>query len=378
MPLALILLIVGTALVFFFLIGYPILLAVFPFRTKQPVSKDLSFKTTVTAIVAVYNGAAFVRAKLDTILALDYPRELLQIIVVSDGSTDATDSLVREYADRGVQLISAPHRGKAAAINLAIEHATGETLFFTDVRQPLDPMALRHLVANFADPSVGAVTGEMRLLRPEDGEQADMDLYWRYEVWARKQHSRIDSVFNATGCIYAIRRKLAAPIPPDSLTDDAVLPMRGFFQGYRVILDPEAIAFDYPALAGTEFRRRFRTLAGMWQVFAGFPQLFSSRNRMRFHFLSHKFARLMLPWSILLIVGATIALPPSNLKRWLLDGEIAMAALALLDFVLPRGFLLKRYTSMARTFITMNAASASAIVVLFTKAEKLWTPTRVK
>jgi cellulose synthase/poly-beta-1,6-N-acetylglucosamine synthase-like glycosyltransferase len=243
--------------------------------------------------------------------------------VVSDGSTDATDSLVREYADRGVQLISAPHRGKAAAINLAIEHATGETLFFTDVRQPLDPMALRHLVANFADPTVGAVTGEMRLLRPEDGEQADMDLYWRYEVWARKRHSRIDSVFNATGCIYAIRRKLVSPIPPDSLTDDAVLPMRGFFDGFRVILDPEAIAFDYPALAGTEFRRRFRTLAGMWQVFAGFPQLFSSRNRMRFHFLSHKFARLMLPWSILLIVGATIALPPSNLKWWLLDGEIA-------------------------------------------------------
>lgn len=378
MPFALILLIVGTALVFFFLIGYPILLAVFPFRTKPPVAKDLSFKTTVTAIVAVYNGAAFVRAKLDTILALDYPRELLQIIVVSDGSTDATDSLVREYADRGVQLISAPHRGKAAAINLAIEHATGETLFFTDVRQPLDRMALRHLVANFADPTVGAVTGEMRLRRPEDGEQADMDLYWRYEVWARKQHSRIDSVFNATGCIYAMRRNLAAPIPPDSLTDDAVLPMRGFFQGYRVILDPEAIAFDYPALAGTEFRRRFRTLAGMWQVFAGFPQLFSSRNRMRFHFLSHKFARLMLPWSILLIVGATIALPPSNLKWWLLDGEIALVALALLDFVLPRGLSLKRYTSMARTFITMNAASASAIIVLFTKAEKLWTPTRVK
>jgi len=87
---------------------------------------------------------------------------------------------------------------------------------------------------------------------------------------------------------------------------------------------------------------------------------------------------LLLPWSILLIVGSTIALPPSHLKWWLLDGEIAMAALALLDFVLPRGFPLKRYTSMARTFITMNAASASAIIVLFTKAEKLWTPTRVK
>jgi cellulose synthase/poly-beta-1,6-N-acetylglucosamine synthase-like glycosyltransferase len=225
---------------------------------------------------------------------------------------------------------------------------------------------------------VGAVSGELRVLAGESGEQAIMDLYWRYEVWARKQHSHIDSVFNTTGCVYAMRRELAEPLPPDTLSDDAVLPLRAFLRGYRVILDPEAIAIDYPALEGTEFRRRFRTLAGMWQVFARYPQLFSSRNRMRFHFLCHKFARLMLPWTILLIVGSTTALPRSPFRESLLYGELALAALALLDFVLPRGFPFKRISSMARTFVTMNVASASAVVVLFTRAEKLWMPTRVK
>jgi hypothetical protein len=116
----------------------------------------------------------------------------------------------------------------------------------------------------------------------------------------------------------------------------------------------------------------------MWQVFARYPQLFSSRNRMRFHFLCHKFARLMLPWTILLIVGSTTALPRSPFRESLLYGELALAALALLDFVLPRGFPFKRISSMARTFVTMNVASASAVVVLFTRAEKLWMPTRVK
>src|SRR5258707_15331851 len=130
MPVALVLFVAGSAAAFFVLIGYPLLLAVFPFRERPPVAKDLRYQTAVTAIVAVYNGAAFVRAKLKTILALDYPRELLQILIVSDGSTDETESIVREYADWGFQLLVAPHRSKSSAINLALQHATGEILFF--------------------------------------------------------------------------------------------------------------------------------------------------------------------------------------------------------------------------------------------------------
>lgn len=362
----------------YILFGYPLLLAVVPFKQAPRVRKDLSHQATVSVILAVYNGESHIRAKLETLLALDYPKQLLQIIVVSDGSTDETESIVRSYADRGVELLIAPRGGKAAALNLAFERATGEILFFTDVRQALDPMALRHLVANFADPKVGAVTGEMRLRKGEAGEQADMDLYWRYELWARERQTRIDSIFNTTGCIYAMRRNLAKPLRPDTLSDDAALPLGAFFAGYRVIFDAEAIAIDDPAVAGTEFRRRFRNLAGLWQTFVRFPQLFSSRDRMRLHFLSHKFGRLVLPWAILLAIAATLLLPASQIRWTLLAAEAAFFLLALIDGFFPKGFPLKRLTSPARTFLVMNAASMAGLAVFFMEPTRLWRPTRVK
>lgn len=376
MSIALVLFIVGTAIVFYVLIGYPILLAAMRPEGK-PVAKDLRYRTSVSAIVCVYNGAAFIRAKLESILALDYPKELLEIIVVSDGSEDETDAIVRSFSGRGVRLLTIPHAGKAAALNHGLAHASSEILFFTDVRQPLDPLALRHLVANFADPSVGAVTGELRLLPGAHGEQADMDLYWRYEVWARQRHSSIDSLFTSTGCIWALRRSLAEPLPDDTLIDDAMLTLGVFFRGYRVVFDTEAVAYDYPAVTGTEFRRRLRTLAGLWQVHIRSPQLFSRTNRMRFHFLSHKFARLVLPWAILLVFGASFALPPSRFRTSMLGSELCMLALAFLDPLMGRIFPLKRLSSTSRTFLVMNAASLVSIVVFFAPAARLWRPTQV-
>ncbi len=371
-------LISSAAIALYILFGYPLLLAIVPFKAAPGVRKDLNYQTTVSLIMAVYNGAAHMRAKIETILALEYPRELLRIIVVSDGSTDETESIVREYSDRGVELIVAPRGGKAAALNLAFERASGDVLFFTDVRQALDRMALQHLVANFADPTVGAVTGEMRLRKGEAGEQANMDLYWRYELWARERQTRIDSIFNTTGCIYAMRRILAAPLRPDTLSDDAALPLTAFFRGYRVIFDPEAVAIDDPAVAGTEFRRRFRNLAGLWQTFARFPELFGSRDRMRLHFLSHKFGRLVLPWAILSMIVGTLLLPGSSLRWILIAAEAIFFLLALIDGFFPRGFPLKRLSSPARTFVAMNAASIAGLAVFVIEPTRLWLPTRVQ
>lgn len=368
---------ISTFLAFYFLIGYPLLLALLPPTSGPEVKKDLTFQPTVSILIAVYNGGAFMRRKLETLRSLAYPKEKVQILVVSDGSTDDTERICGEFQSEGVYLLSVPKGGKAAALNAALPLATGEILFFTDVRQPLDPMVLAHLTANFADPTVGAVTGELRLLQGEHGEQADMDLYWRYEIWARKQHSRIDSLFNTTGAVYAMRRSLAEPLPPDTLTDDAILPQRAFFRGYRIIFDPEAIAYDYPAVAGTEFRRRMRTPAGLWQVFQRHPRLFTS-GRMRWHFLSHKFGRLALPWTILAIYASTFALPPSAWRAFLLWNEAALPLLALLDRILPKGFFLKTLTSRARTFLVMNLAALAAVAVFFVPATKLWNPTRVK
>jgi cellulose synthase/poly-beta-1,6-N-acetylglucosamine synthase-like glycosyltransferase len=372
------LLIIGTAIVFYTIVGYPLLLALFFRRSGTPVRKDLGFRTTVSVLLAVHNGERFIRKKLECLLALDYPPELMEILVVSDGSTDATDAIVESFSGRRVRLLRAPRGGKPAALNLGLRHASGEILFFTDVRQALPPDSLSQLVANFADPTVGAVTGEPRFLDPEStGEQADMEVYWRYELWVRRRHAEIDSACNTTGWIYALRRSLAEPIPNDSLTDDAVIPLKALLRGYRVIVDPEAVAFDFPDIQGGEFLRKMRTLAGLWQVHLRLPSLLGPANRMRFHFLSHKSSRLALPWAILLICAATWALPASLFRQFLLASELLLLAAAGVDCILPKASWFKRISSPARSFLVMNAASLLSICVFFVPSRLLWRPTQV-
>ena len=375
---AVVLLALASGLVFYLLIGYPLLLARSR-RAAPPIRKDPAFRSTVTILIAVHNGEEFIQKKLESILALDYPADMREILVISDGSTDGTQSIVESFADRGVRLLNVPRGGKASALNAGLAQAKGDILFFTDVRQALDRHALSHLVANFADPSVGAVTGELKLLNPaRAGEQADMELYWKFELWARLQHSRIDSIFSVTGCIYALRRSLAAPLPPDTIADDGTSSLRAFFNGYRVVYDPEAIAYDYPAAPGGEFRRRLRTLAGLWQLFVRLPKLFTGANRMRFHFLSYKFGRLVLPWTILLILACTFALPDASWRNFLLLDELMLVVIAILDQFIPTRFFVKRVSSPARTFLAMNLAALLAVLIFFVPPETLWRPTRMQ
>jgi cellulose synthase/poly-beta-1,6-N-acetylglucosamine synthase-like glycosyltransferase len=375
---AALLLIVATVLSLYILVGYPLLLRAWH-SFGPPIHKDLGFNTTVSVVLAVYNGQEFVRQKLDNLLSLDYPPNLLDIIVASDGSTDATESIVHSYTDRNVRLISVPHGGKAAALNTAMAHTTGEILLFVDVRQMFDTKALRHLVANFADPTVGAVTGELKFVHSDRvGEAADIDVYWKYEIWARQRHSQIDSIFNTTGCIYALRRSLAEAIPPDTLVDDAVIPLRAFFRGYRVVIDSEALAFDYGVVKGGEFRRKLRTLGGVWQAWVRMPQLFTSANRMRMHFLAHKFGRLALPWMILVGLLAAWLLPDTSIRSTLLSAALMVLVLAALDPFLPKTFALRRMASPARSFVVLNAAALLSVLVFFVPPKILWKPTRLR
>lgn len=374
---ALLLTVIGYGFAFYFLIGYPLLLWQWPRRTR-PVAKDLTFSPGVTIILAVHNGAAFLKQKLESILALDYPAELREILVVSDGSTDETDAIASRFADQGVELLRVEKGGKSAALNRALARQNREVLFFTDVRQKLDRQSLRHLAANFADPAVGAVTGELKILVPEGGgEQADMDLYWRYELWVRDLHSSIDSLFNTTGCLYAMRTSLAAPMPDDTLTDDAELPLGAYLRGYRIVFDPLALAYDYPTVSGTEWKRRMRTLAGMWQVYRRHPELLILWRRMGFHFFSHKLGRVLLPWTLLLGVCGTILMPWTGVRNFLLVNEALVLLLALSDRFegLPRGW--KKLSSRARTFLMMNLAALLSVRVFWVDPRTLWVPTKV-
>ena len=221
--------------------------------------------------------------------------------VVSDGSTDDTDAIALSFADRGVSLLRVPHGGKPAALNAAIPAASGEILVLTDVRQELAVDCLQTLVNNFADPAVGVVSGHLIIRRGASRDESEVGLYWRYETWIRDNLSRLDSMFGATGPIYAIRKNLARPLPPDILLDDMALPLFAFFEGWRLIVEPAARAYDVPTGRDVEFTRKVRTLAGNWQLLRYQPKLLTPANRMLWHYLSYKLGRLLLPFFLMTI-----------------------------------------------------------------------------
>ncbi|MBL8232077.1 MAG: glycosyltransferase family 2 protein [Bryobacterales bacterium] len=358
----------SSLVVLYVLFGYPLLLHLLSRRGGTPVDSRFEPRT-VTLLMAVHNGERWLERKLESILALDYPRQLLQILVISDGSTDRTEEIVRRYASRGVQLLSVPAGGKAQALNCGLAEATGEILFFTDVRQPLDAGSLRHLVACFHDPAVGVASGELVILDAAGREDSGVGFYWRYEKWIRKRMSAIDSIFGATGSIYAMRRALAAPLPPDCLLDDVHLPMNAFFEGYRLIVEEKARAYDTAISLGQEFRRKVRTLAGVYQLIGAYPRLLTPRNRLLLHFLSHKFGRLMLPFGLLGVAGSMFGLP-EPWRTFLIAAHAGIYGVAILDPWLPP--LIRRGSSHVRAFLILMLATLSATAILVVPARRLW------
>jgi cellulose synthase/poly-beta-1,6-N-acetylglucosamine synthase-like glycosyltransferase len=243
------------------------------------------------------------------------------------------------------------------------------------VRQPLAPDSLARLIACFADPSVGVASGELIIRDGATLEESTVGLYWRYEKWIRKNLSRVDSVLGATGCLYAMRRPLARPMPPGTLLDDVFLPLAAFFAGYRIVLEDGAHAFDAPVSLKSEFSRKVRTQAGVFQILRDYPALFSFSNRMLPHFLSHKFGRLMLPY---LLIGAAVSAfgLPAPWRAAALAVQAAVYGLSLADLWVPEGWRLKRATSPPRTFVTLVASALFAVSIFFVPTASLWKPAR--
>ena len=366
-----ILFLIGAAFLLYVLFGYPVLLAARARLLSRPVRKAAEEWKTVSVLLAVKNGGKFLRPKLESIFALDYPRGLLQVFVISDGSDDGTDAIAADFAGEGVVLIRVPAGGKALALNAGIANATGEILFFTDVRQPLAAESLRQLVSCFADAQVGVASGELIILDGQTHGEASVGLYWRYEKWIRNQLSQIDSVMGATGCIYAMRRELAVALPAGTLVDDMHLPLAAFFRGYRVIFDSSAKAFDYPTQLDAEFQRKVRTQAGVYQVIGAYPKLLGPGNRMWIDFVSHKLGRLLLPYACLLMAGSSFWLP-EPWRTIALAGQGLFYGLAFADAWLPEGFVLKRLTSPIRTFVVLMAAAFCAGSILFLPHDSFW------
>ncbi len=353
---------------------YPLLLHWIAKRWPNPIRRE-PFTPKVSILLATHNGAAFLREKLDSILALDYPSHLIEIIVANDGSTDATAAIAQEYASR-VTILNLPKAGKPSAVNRAAERATGDILVLTDVRQQLARASLRFLLENFADPRVGVVSAELQIRSGGSSVEENIGAYWKYERWIRLNLSALDSIFGATGSYYAVRRELAVPIPADALLDDMYLPLSAFFGGYRLVVDGRAKMFDYPTNLATEFGRKVRTLAGNYQILKSYPQLLTLQNRLLPHFLSYKFARLLLPF-VLLAGAAASLLAGGWLSGLSLVAQCVLYGAAFLDPYIGEDNPLKRATSPLRTFFVMMLATICAVRIWFVPADRLWTTTQV-
>jgi cellulose synthase/poly-beta-1,6-N-acetylglucosamine synthase-like glycosyltransferase len=313
-PAAELALLTSLAYVVYTFAGYPALIWTLARARPWPVRRSDHLPTVAIVVVAL-NESARIRSKIDNCLSQSYPAHLLRVVIASDGSTDSTAPIVGAYADSRVTLLAYPERrGKAACLNDAIDTCEQEILVLTDARQRLDPGAVRSLVANFADPHVGAVSGEL-VFEEDDGEfAAGMDAYWRYEKFIRRSEGAFHSVVGVTGAIYAIRRREYERIPPETLIDDVLIPMNVVLKGRRVVFEEGALAYDRPSReVGQEKARKVRTLAGNFQLLVSHPRFLNPfRNPLFLQLISHKVARLFAPYALLLLLGCSIVLRGSS------------------------------------------------------------------
>lgn len=250
------------AMLVYVYIGFALLVAVVGRLRNRRVRKQ-SITPTISLIIAAYNEEDHIAQKLENILALDYLSEDLEIIVASDGSNDATESIVTQYATRRVRLLSLPRRGKIFALNNAANQASGEILVFSDATSIFEKQALRQLAANFADSEVGAVSGRMIYTTRSDADSSNQgeNLYWSYAVWLKQMKSLTGSIVSASGAIHAIRRGLYSMPADTATTDDFAISTSVIEQGYRLVFDNEARAYEEPApFASGEFGRKVRMM----------------------------------------------------------------------------------------------------------------------
>lgn len=351
----------AAAVVAYTYLGYPTIVTFLARRFARPHT-TAPITPTVTIIIPAYNEAGVIAQKLDNTLALNYPADRRQVIVVTDGSTDGTERIAAAYADRGVQVLHQPQRqGKPAAMNRGAATATGEVLVFTDANTLLTQDSLHHLVSHFADPAVAAVSGEKQVL-PQTGsterlgesfvslsrttrrtELAEVGslaaqgegLYWRYESYLKRCDSALSSVMGAAGELFAVRRSRFQPPPADTLLDDFYLSLSLVRDGWRVVYEPQAIAREAgsPDLR-SEWVRRRRNAAGGFQAMSRLlPLLDPRRGRIAFQYLSHRVLRwAVAPGLLLLLLPLNLSLlPTGRLLYWIFaSGQIFfyLAALA--------------------------------------------------
>jgi cellulose synthase/poly-beta-1,6-N-acetylglucosamine synthase-like glycosyltransferase len=357
--------------------GYPLLLVAASRLRPRPV-RSAPVQPPVTVIVPAYNEEGVIAAKLANSLALDYPPDRLDVLVVSDGATDGTNAIVEQHADARVRLLRLPRGGKAAALNAGAAASKGDILVLTDADAMLERDALRHLVEPFADEQVGGVCGNKRQRRAGgDATAAGDGLYWRYEQWQKRLEGVFGSVYAADGSLYAVRRSLYVPITDPAQADDIAVSVRVVVQGARLVFAPHAVAWESaPSEAAVEFARKVRVTNHSVRALLGLGRALWSQGFYSVELVSHKLLRHLAPFFMLALLAASIVLAGRPFYAAALALQLAFYATALAGLVLRRRRLGRaRLLTVAYYFCFVNAAAFVGVLsVLRGTRLRAWTP----
>lgn len=347
---------VSAGIVLYVYAGYPVLLAVLNRLCHRSVRRQ-PVQPSVSLLVAAYNEAGVIAEKITNSLSLDYPEDKLEVVIASDGSSDATVALAKQFEDgRRVRVLAYPiNRGKLVTLNDSVPQLRGEIVAFSDASSMLLPDAICRLVASFADPHVGAVSGVYKVRKKDEAQLgASEDLYWKYETFLKLQEAGLGSILGCHGSLYAVRRDLYPSPKPGTINDDYVIPLRILQRGYRIAYEPAAVATEEAREMGG-FSRRVRVMTGNFEQLAEMKYLVNPIRPMSlFFFLSHKAGRLIVPLAMVTALAANIALRDYAFYGMLLVLQLAFYALAILGAVWP---LRPKLLRLPYYFSMINAAA---------------------
>jgi cellulose synthase/poly-beta-1,6-N-acetylglucosamine synthase-like glycosyltransferase len=352
-------------LLFYVYAGYPLLLALIGMfvRRRRP---EPGYYPQISVLIAAYNEEAAIERKIRQTLALEYPAEKLEVLVLSDCSTDRTDEIVKAFPDPRVRLVRMPERrGKTHAQNEGIRHARGEVIVFSDATAIYHAKALKYLACNYQDSSVGAVSGRYQYFDPEGQSPTGLGsiAFWNYENLIKKLQSRIKTITGCCGCIYSVRKSAYTELADDVISD-LVQPLQAIRKGYRVVFEDRALAYEETTQStAEEFSMRVRVVTRAMRGLLSVSELLKPWKFFwpAFQLWSHKVLRWMVPLFLLTILAANLLLLDSPLYRITLAAQLIFYGAAVVNMLAP---LHRKWKPLGIPlfFCTLNAAALVSMV----------------
>ncbi|MBC7713435.1 MAG: glycosyltransferase family 2 protein [Rhizobacter sp.] len=367
-------------IMFYSYFGYPLTLIFLSLFSRHKVLKNDQYLPEVSLLIAAYNEEDTIAEKIKNSLELTYPKDKMEIVVVSDGSTDKTDEIVKSYASSGIRLFRVEGRvGKTEARNQAVLAMRKEIIVFSDATAVYEKDAIQKLVRNFADPTVGMVSGNLKYFDKGQGSMGlATKLYWNYEKMIKKAQSRLFTLTGAVGCINAFRRNLYHVLPPN-IIEDFTEPLMIVAQDYRIVYEEEAVSYERTTQKPSqEFSMRVRVIRGGMKgfIYASRRLTFKKHSFVFFQLFGHKVLRWLMPIFLFFLFIANLAsfiMNHNMVADILMVAQFLCYAAALLGMLWKPPGILGKIVSIPTYFVIINTASLRALyLTLTTDLEATW------